>query len=309
MRRLAFAFLVAAGATAAPTPGEKKAYGGGEFIVNEGGLVLLRPDGREKARFHPPVRNVALSPDGTTLARLESVGGGNSRLILQPWGGRAEKVSVPEVQIALGEDFWPVWSPYGRRLLACEVHARSGTLEFRFRVYDVATKKLTDVAIPDGHRVIDWSKDGKRFLSTHWAGDTARLCWLPADGKGEPEYVTPEGESAWGGMLSPDGRRVLFQTRQEDQTHLVVMDLKTKKRVTLDEPGATHGYCWSKDGSAVAFTWQKTPVKGEENAERTTWLITCDADGRNMKKVTSRKRTPVKPGLHVAIFFEVIGWR
>ncbi|MBY0229597.1 MAG: hypothetical protein K2W96_09985, partial [Gemmataceae bacterium] len=137
------------------------------------------------------------------------------------------------------------------------------------------------------------------------------VCWLAADGKGEPEFITGEEEHAWGAKLSPDGTRLLFQAsgkKKGAQTRLVALELKAKKRTTLDEPGRTHGYCWSRDGKRVAFTWQKTPTKGEENAERTTWLIACKADGSDSKRIASRK-IDGRGDLGIVMWFWVVDWR
>jgi Tol biopolymer transport system component len=211
----------------------------------------------------------------------------------------------------VGEGGLPVWSADGSRLYVNQ--DRGGPSGRSHHVYDVKTKKLTAVDLPPGHWIAGTSKDGKRLLSTWQTDDASRCCWVSADGKGEPEFITPEGEMAYGPLLSPDGGRLLFTSARKLPTgkwssRLLVMDLKTKGRVTIDEPGETRGYCWSADGSAVAYTWQPTPVKGDEDGERTTWLITCDADGRNNKRVTSRRYKPAQPGLHVVIFFQVLAW-
>jgi len=93
---------------------------------------------------------------------------------------------------------------------------------------------------------------------------------------------------------------------------LYVMDLATKKQTAADEAGETHGYCWSPDGSRIAYTWQRSLDKPEEVAERETLLITCDLDGRNRKTVTTRKYTVEENSSGrsaVVYFFWVVDWR
>jgi hypothetical protein len=90
------------------------------------------------------------------------------------------------------------------------------------------------------------------------------------------------------------------------------MDLATKKRTAVDEPGESHGYCWSPDGSQVAYTWQRSLDKPEEVREREALLITADPDGRNRMVVTSRKyvfpeNASGRSG--VVYFFWVVDWR
>src|SRR5205814_8361369 len=94
-----------------------------------------------------------------------------------------------------------------------------------------------------------------------------------------------------------DGRRGLYQAGQKGpmgrqaKVRLYAMDLASKKRTAVDEPGETYGYCWSPDGSRVAYTWQQSLAKPEEVPEREILLITCDPDGGDRKAVTSRKYT------------------
>jgi Tol biopolymer transport system component len=95
------------------------------------------------------------------------------------------------------------------------------------------------------------------------------------------------------------------------RTRLQVIDLSTKKRTMIDKPGHTHGYCWSSDGSKVAYTWQLPLRNPGEVAERKTYLIKCDPDGSNQKIVTMRKyeEPPNSSGRDgVTIFFRVVAW-
>ena len=96
------------------------------------------------------------------------------------------------------------------------------------------------------------------------------------------------------------------------QARLCVIDLESQKRTTVDEPGETHGYCWSADGSRIAYTWQRPLKKPAEVALRETLLITCNRDGSERKTVTSRKyevpqNSSGRNGM--VIFFQVFDWK
>ena len=98
---------------------------------------------------------------------------------------------------------------------------------------------------------------------------------------------------------------------QENRIRLYVIDLATKRRTMIDKPGHTHGYCWSSDGSKVAYTWQLPIREPEAKVERKTYLITCDPDGGNRKTVTIRsyKVPPNSSGRgSVIYFFDVLAW-
>jgi Tol biopolymer transport system component len=185
-------------------------------------------------------------------------------------------------------------------------------------VYDLATKDLVGLSVPEECWVNDWSADGKRLLTTARAdGGNVRVAWVNADGSGKPEFLTPEDEVAYFPRLSPDGQRVLCMAgprapgNQRNRSRLCVIDLSTRQRIVVDEPGETHGYCWASDGSKVAYTWQPSLERPAEVAVRETLLITCEPDGGNRKTVTRRKyEVPANSSGRggMTIFFQVWSW-
>jgi WD40-like Beta Propeller Repeat len=292
------------------------------FLVDNRGLAFLGPDGREIERPIPGLTCGALSPDGRWLAGVEfDPGASRCKLVHRPRGAAGKPATIPLVWDRLGgSGCLPVWSADGRTLLVGENRpGEAGTLEYSYRVLDPATKALTALDLPGEHWVSGWSPDGKRFLTTARSGGRApRVAWLNADGTGEPEYLTPAGEVAYGPRLSPDGRRVLYQAvgqalnGQPAGVRLYALDLTTKARTAVDEPGETYGYCWSADGARVAYTWQRPRGNWSEVPERETLLITCDPDGGHRKTVTSRKYVvPENSNGRSApvYFFSVIDWR
>src|SRR5262249_59720373 len=103
----------------------------------------------------------------------------------------------------------PVWAADGRRLLVGQVQVgRDGTLRYTGAVFDLGTRKLTGLKVPARHWVTDWSRDGRKLLTTNRL--RGAVTWVNADGAGKPEYLTPEEEVASGARLSPDGRRILY---------------------------------------------------------------------------------------------------
>ena len=285
----------------------------GTFLVNDRGLAILGQDGREKERIKLPADNGARSPDGRWLACVEfDHGSGRCKLILHARAEAAESVTVPLIWGQPGTSGCElVWSPDGRRLLIGESGlGKDRKQRHGFRVYEPATGKLTLLNFATARSVTGWSADGKRLLATVAAGgDNIRLAWLNADGKGFAEFLTPAGEVSCGGRLSPDGRRVLLQSGPPGKAlRLYALNLSSGKWTLLDEPGETHGYCWSPDGSRVAYTWQR-PLDRGGAAERETLLITCDPEGRDHRTITSRKYRPPDPDAGVIYFFTVLDWR
>jgi RNA polymerase sigma factor (sigma-70 family) len=293
------------------------------FLVTDTSVnVILDMDGKEIERF-VRTTNGALSPDGAWLACIQSktLRPGGDRIVILPRGHPGEPMTIPKnvPQLVGGIG---VWSRDGRRLLFNETQAwrteDGWESETKFWVYDVAANQVTDLKLPNVNSVNDWSLDGKRLLVDIPAKGqvVGRLAFVKADGTGEPEFITPEGELAWGARLSPDGKRILHLGCTPSwlvpygERRLYMLDLVTKKRTVVDERGITDGFCWSPDGSRVAYTWQRAVENWADVAERETLLITCDPDGGN-RKVVTRSKTHVeeryRPGL--VYWFRVYDWR
>jgi Tol biopolymer transport system component len=185
-------------------------------------------------------------------------------------------------------------------------------------MYDLTTKELTELKLPNGWSPSGWSKDGDRLLVSIEDRGTLRVAWAKIDGTGLPDFITSPDEVAYAARLSPDGQRILlmagpFAPKGESSSmHLTVIDLTTKRRMEVGRPGFIHGHCWSSDGSKIAYTWQRFLDKPAEVNERQTWLVTCELDGSHRKSVT--KRTTVLPE-NVSgregniIFFRVLAWQ
>jgi len=238
-----------------------------------------------------------------------------------------ERIALPLIWGTTGSGCLPVWAADSKRLLIGERgRGKDGASQYSYRVYDLTTKTMTDLTktiielnLGTDHSVTGWSADGKRLLATVWlGGQTVRIAWINVAGGGKPDFITSADEVAFNGRLSPDGRRLLCQVGpkppkgQRSPVQLCVIDLSTKKRTMVDEPGNTHGYCWSPDGSRIAYTWQRLLEKPAEVAQRETLLLTCDRDGGNRKIVTSRKYVVPENSSgrsSVVFFFEIVGWR
>jgi hypothetical protein len=295
------------------------------FLVRYNGCALLAPDGEEKERLESITSGAGtISPDGLWAAFSQSEpnpppGERQGKLVVQSRVNAGERRIVPLIWGTTGSSFLPLWSSDSKRILICEQgQNEDGTRGSACRVYDLGSHGLTKLHLPDAWWPSDWSADGKRVLTSIRARNAStRVAWVHVDGSGEPEFLTSDQEVAYGARLSPDNQRILCMVGPREpnvegrRTRLSVIDLATKKQTVIDKPGHTHGYCWSSDGSKVAYTWQLPLRQPEDAVERKTYLITCDPDGANRKTITMRKyqvpRNSSGPD-GVIIFFEVLAW-
>jgi Tol biopolymer transport system component len=295
------------------------------FLVTYKGCALLGPDGEEKERLETITNGAAaISPDGLWVAFSQSEanpppGERQGKLIVQSRINPEERRVVPLIWGTTGSSSLPIWSADSKRILICEQgHNEDGTRGTACRVYDLGSNGLVKLHLPDAWWPSDWSADGKRVLTSLRAENASwRVAWVQVDGSGEPEFLTSDQEVASGARLSPDNRQILCMVGPRDpegkgrRARLYVIDLATKKRTMIDKPGHTHGYCWSSDGSRVAYTWQMPLWEPERAVERKTYLITCYSDGTNQKTITMRKCEVPKNSSGrdgVIIFFQVWSW-
>jgi len=296
------------------------------FLVTDRGYALLGPDGEEKDRLESTVSAAgALSPDKQWVAFSRTKpnsppGQGQGELLIQSRARPEQRTAVPLVWGTTGSSFQPIWSRDSSRILICEQGWKPDrTRGSAYRVYDLRTTKLSELKVPGECWVSDWSPDGKRLLTDVRPNDgTVRVAWINADGGGNADFVTGEDEVACGARLSPDGQRILCMAGAKgrngewSRARLCVINLSTKTQSVVDEPGETDGYCWSPDGSKIAYTWQRSLDKPSEVNVRETLLITCNADGTNRKVVTRRNYVVPQNSSgrsSVISFFSVLDWR
>ena len=295
-----------------------------KLMVWSRGYWLLEPDGKEKEYLTIPNGSAAISPNERWVAFCEYTPTSPERkrqgwLVIQSRVHPEERRVVPLIWGTAGASALSLWSSDSKRILICEqASTDEPSRDLSCRIYEMSSDMTTKVQLPGEWSPSDWSSDCKRVLmSLRTAKGKAGIAWVRIDGTGTPEFLTSGQEVAHGARLSPDNRRILCQidsqssTNEAYRTRLYVIDLATKKRTVIDKLGYTDSYCWSSDGSKVAYTWQMPLREPEEVAERKAYLITCDPDGNNRKTITMRKyEVPANSQMRkwVFTFFKVIAW-
>ncbi len=219
----------------------------------------------------------------------------------EPWPG---KVLLTEEPPTAGEfytmDFF--WMPVGKQLVLCKYQQGKDLVPtvFKSQMLDVETLKVTDIKVPDGHRIADISADGKWFLTVKdtdpkKADDGAELYRVERS-TGEARMIfdglpTAKWTVQW--RIAPDGTKVAgIKFASARWFQLFVGDVATGKfdRVTHEPNMASMFYGWSRDGKKLLYSIQDGPKS--PGGEFHLTFVTVDADGKNRAELYRAQGNP-----------------
>jgi RNA polymerase sigma factor (sigma-70 family) len=264
-----------------------------------------------------------LSPDGKRMAYLADQEG-------KP-GVDSSALYVAGVDDKEGQSlgFVPhsfAWSPDSAEIACTEYPDRNTEKPTKLTavhwIINVKTKEKTKLKLPEDHRITDWSRDGKYFLTSHtWPN--AGIFLMNRDGTEHKSLTAkqlPAGSKGLNGRLSPDGKRVLFnivtppkqlnpEKPEESKIELAVLDIASGNVTPVSgipinrDVGMGWSFCWSPDGKQIAYLWQEAYPEAKANdladPEVESQLVVCDPDGKNAKSILTEKRSRVHPIISV----------
>ena len=161
--------------------------------VSLGVTVVVRPGG---------VPEAALSPAGTFVFQSGTVSGQVGFVDLS---GRFTPVLTEPRAYS-----YPRLSPDGKRIA---VSIATGGRGNDVWVYDIASATLTRLTTEGtANERAEWSHDGTRVLFRTDRGARSAIWWQPVDGSGPATaLVSSAREDFYEGVVSPDGRRIVYQ--------------------------------------------------------------------------------------------------
>jgi len=144
----------------------------------------------------------ALSPDGRQVAFSRIVDGNWDVWLLDMRGAASRVTSDP------GLDFFPVWTPDGRRIIFTATQGPSSSM-YAQRVNDTTAPEL----LLTGGAPTDVSTDG-RFLLYNVASPATQsdIRVLPLEGDRSPRAIAQSSFAERDGQFSPDGKWVAYQS-------------------------------------------------------------------------------------------------
>ena len=174
----------------------------------------------------------------------------------------------------------PSWSPDGQ--LIAFISNRSGVPEIWLMAGDGTDQRpLTR----DGrfHASPTWSPDGRAIVSCSNAGDVdeIEIFRFPLDGHHSPELLYAGKGIEMDASLSPDGRSLLYSSRESGNFDIWEYSLERKTAVQLTADLAYSRYpAYSPDGSKIAYVSSKDPADGMHDKDSDIWLMNRDGSGK-----------------------------
>jgi RNA polymerase sigma-70 factor (ECF subfamily) len=279
------------------------------FLLNEE-LAMIQPDGKGYTRLPTKAKHVFwfhVSPDGKRLAYTTTnarIGGRFHTYVTDLFSessiiagiSRLAGNDLPEGEALDGEVECAIWSADGTKLACCDAKARNHS------IVDVKTGEKSQLNLPEGHWLQDWSPDGNWFLTTKRYEDTedklARVYLVKKDGS-EVRCLNGSIQHAWFPRFSPDGRKVLLVS-WEKPNRVFVLDLREGKPrpVSPELNAVVLSACWSPDGKRIAYAWHQVPAKPDSDNPIEFVLSVIDADGKNPLTLRTEKGR-LGPSVHV----------
>jgi Tol biopolymer transport system component len=171
-----------------------------------------------------------LSPDGDRIAMW--IAGGNP----QVWVYETER-GVLTPLTSEGQNFWPAWSPDGKRLAFPSI--RSGRTGLFWKSADGAGSAERFTTSEYVQQPFSWSPDGESLVF-HQSLDpnTGWDIWvLPMDGDQEPEPFLKTPSNEFQPALSPDGRWLAYVSNESRSDEIYVTSFPApggKWRISTD---------------------------------------------------------------------------
>jgi RNA polymerase sigma factor (sigma-70 family) len=281
---------------AAPVP-KAKPDPGLIWVVNRTtrALTAYAPDGQKVKEVTLPDGNqfIDFTPDGRKMAfvwtgKIEQKGAESTLRLCAVNDTTADT----DTGVPARSGDWLIWSARGDRV----VRVRSDLAQkgYAHALYDLGTKKETQLDLSEGHQAFGIAPDGEWLLTVECLPGraTGGAYKVPLAG-GKPTQLGDRKLSLMSARISPDGGTLVCFGKPEkpgpgedDGDAVYVLDVKSGAVTRIarhKEQTWSKGY-WSPDGNRIAYLWS---AGADQN--QSLHLEVCDKDGRNAKTLWALK--------------------
>jgi len=213
------------------------------------GLWKISVDGKNQQQiFRGIAEHPKCSPDGKYIVFDSDYG--NSIKIISSDGGEAFSFLADSIKINKGG--LPCWSPDASRIAFKDS-------EYFLCIYDIKLNKTTRIFNKDGLLLLPacWSSDGQFILFSLLDKSTRKsTIWkISPEGK-DLKQIMGHHENFYRYLdISPDGTLLMYGVFKNKHSGIYVMpwDGGTSLPISVSSESHNEGFCWSPDGSKIAF--------------------------------------------------------
>lgn len=216
-------------------------------------LIMADADGNNERPFvesNEPIMSPVWSPDGRSIAYVSFESGQAAVYVQTLRTGSRRKVSA-----RAGVNNAPSWSPDGRNL-ALTLSDADGNLDVY--VLKLIGNKLTRIT---SRRSIEteptWSADGKTLYFTSDRGGAPQIYRAPANGDGEPERVTFEGNYNARPRVSPDGRWLAMVHNDRGRFRVAVQNLENDSFQVLSDGALDESPSFAPNSAQIIYATRR----------------------------------------------------
>jgi Tol biopolymer transport system component len=252
------------------------------------GINIMNADGSNRIKLTTSDSNgangdldPALSPDGTQVAFVRTVGSKSQLMLVNADGTNLRQIRSSTHLRA------PQWHPNGTKIIY-SVNASPSVVTFMINADGTRDQQLIEAG--DG-QLAAWSPDGKKlaFVSSR-AGAGRDIYTMNADGSELLRVTNTDDYSEWSPRWSPDGKKIVCYgdyTFNTANSKMYLLNADGSGRTSIG-PEKGRRPSWSQDGTKIIFC---APVNGDSNYE----ILTMNPNGSDVCNLTNSTESEFNP--------------
>jgi dipeptidyl aminopeptidase/acylaminoacyl peptidase len=240
--------------------------GSAAFSVSRNGTLAFRSGGRESTQLvwfdrngkqissvnaAGSYRDPALSPDGRRIAvnQLDPELNTWELWLLDLTRGAASRLTFDP-----GNDYLPVWSPDGTRIVFASDRGASGLYQLYTKLASGAGSEELLLESSSSKSPMDWSSDGRFIVYEEYGPKTRRDLWvLPLSGNRKPVPFLQTAADEFQGQFSPDGRWIAYGSDESGAFEIYVQPFPAIGGKWQISTGGGTQPRWRRDGKGLFY--------------------------------------------------------